>query len=191
MPVNYTNRKGKTYVLCQGSTKTGKPRYFFAREPKGEPLNAIPAGYHIEETVNGVVSLAHDRPQLITAAELAAVEAAVERHPQRKNYQVRIKDHTVVIFEREGLDIRALAAVFGHLGPLPQSAVDHLDQAGRYIPILRFILLDGERRVFSAQRWHFSGSIDNWIYVGHSGPLGALARQLVPRLGTDAYFEVY
>ena len=103
---------------------------------------------------------------------------------------MRVKDHTIVIFERQGPDIAALKRIFGHLGPLPQSAVEHLEQAGRYIPILRFILLDHEQRVLTAQRWHFSGSIDDWIYVGRSGPLAALAQQFVPRLGTDAYFEL-
>jgi len=190
MPVNYTNRKGQTYRLCQGTTKTGKPRYFFAREPKGAPVSALPVGYHIAESVNGVVSLVKDRPQVIADTELTAVEAAVQRHPKRGDYQVRVKDHTIVIFERQGPDIAALEAIFGHLGPLPQSAVEHLGQTGHYIPILRFVLLEREQRVFSAQRWHFSGSIDDWIYIGHSGQIAALARQFVPRLGTDAYFEV-
>jgi hypothetical protein len=39
--VTYTNRKGRTYYLCQGTTKTGKPRYYFAREPKDELLDEI------------------------------------------------------------------------------------------------------------------------------------------------------
>jgi hypothetical protein len=191
MPVNYTNRKGQTYSLCQGTTRTGKPRFFFAREPKGEPVDAVPAGYHIEESVNGVVSLARERPQVITSAELAAVEAAVQRHPKRGDYQVRIKDNTILIFERQGPDIAALQSIFGHRGLLPRSAVEHLEQAGQYIPIMRFILIEREQRVFAAQRWHFSGSIDDWVDINGTGQVAALARHLVPRLGTDAYFELY
>jgi len=42
MTITYTNRKGVTYHLCQGVTKTGKPRYYFARQPKGEPVPEIP-----------------------------------------------------------------------------------------------------------------------------------------------------
>ena len=38
MAITYTNRKGRTYYLCKDYTKTGKPRYFFSREPKGEIL---------------------------------------------------------------------------------------------------------------------------------------------------------
>lgn len=60
MPVTYTNRKGLTYYLCRGTTKTGKPRYYFAREVKDEPLEEIPAGYKIKESVNRIVSLVKD-----------------------------------------------------------------------------------------------------------------------------------
>jgi hypothetical protein len=62
MPVTYTNRKGVTYTLCRGATSTGKPRYYFAREPKGEVVEEIPEGFKISESVNGTVSLARDRP---------------------------------------------------------------------------------------------------------------------------------
>jgi hypothetical protein len=34
MPFTYTNRRGDTYYLCQSTTKTGKPRYVFAREQR-------------------------------------------------------------------------------------------------------------------------------------------------------------
>jgi YHS domain-containing protein len=45
MPVTYTNRKGHTYYLCQGMTKTGKVRYYFARELKEGSPDQIPEGY--------------------------------------------------------------------------------------------------------------------------------------------------
>jgi hypothetical protein len=51
MSVTYTNRKGQTYVLCHGTTKTGNRRYFFALDCKGEALEAVPSGYHVEESV--------------------------------------------------------------------------------------------------------------------------------------------
>jgi len=38
----FTGRKGRTYCLCQGTTKMGRPRYYFAREPKDELLDEIP-----------------------------------------------------------------------------------------------------------------------------------------------------
>ena len=191
MPITYTSRKGQTYVLGKGTTKTGKPRYFFAREPKGEAVDALPEGYHIEESVNGVVSLVKDRPKLIAAEELAAVEAAVQRHPQSGHYRLQAKDNQIVVYERQGLDVGALSAIFKRQGPLPSRAVELLDRSAHYIPVMRFVLLDRDKRVFAAQRWHFSGSIDDWINVGHAGQIGPLAHKLIPRVGTDAYFELY
>jgi hypothetical protein len=71
MPVTYTNRKGRTYYLCQGKTKTGKPRYYFAREPRDGSPGRIPDGYRISESVNGIVSLVKDGPPLILPEEIA------------------------------------------------------------------------------------------------------------------------
>jgi len=64
MPVSYTNRKGVTYTLYRGQTKTDKPRYYFGRPDQGqsEPVTELPPGFTISESVNGVVSLVKDHP---------------------------------------------------------------------------------------------------------------------------------
>src|SRR2546429_666942 len=51
MPVSYTNRKGLTYILDRGQTKTGKPRYYFGRagQSQGEPVTELPPGSTIYE----------------------------------------------------------------------------------------------------------------------------------------------
>jgi len=66
-----------------------------------------------------------------------------------------------------------------------------LDRRARFSPVMRFILLNKTTRTFCAERWCYLGSIDDWISVGPMGPVDRLARQLIPRLGTDALFEVY
>ncbi len=86
MPVNYTNRKGQTYTLYKGQTKTGKPRYYFGRMSQGkrEPVTELPPGFTISESVNGVVSLVKDRPSLIQPEEVAEILAAVKQHPEAR-----------------------------------------------------------------------------------------------------------
>jgi hypothetical protein len=76
MAITYTNRKGQTYTLYKGQTKTGKPRYYFARADKNqdELVAELPTGFSISESINGVVSLAKDRPALILAEEEAVAE---------------------------------------------------------------------------------------------------------------------
>lgn len=161
MPVTYTSRKGFTYYLCRGVTKTGKPRYYFAREPKGEPVEQIPEGFKIGESVNGLVFLMKDRPEQILPEEVAAVEAAVRRHPKSRNYRVSVKHDR----------IRA-------------TMEDH----ARFTPVMRFILADEGQRTFRAERWCYRGSIDDWIDIRSTGTLD---RQLVPKLGTEQFFELF
>jgi len=195
MPVTYTNRKGVTYHLCRGVTKTGKPRYYFAREIKGEPVDEIPEGYTISESVNGIVSLARDRPSQILPDEIASVEASVKRHPKTHNYRVNTKHDRIEIYERVGPDADDLIAEFDGIGGLFAAQADRFreqhDRHAQFTAVLRFILADAERRTFRVERWCYLGSIDDWIDVGHMGPVAQLAREWIPKLGTDRLFEVY
>jgi hypothetical protein len=197
MPVTHTNRKGVTYTLCRTTTKTGKTRYVFVRDPTGRKTVAeIPEGWEIRESVNGVVSLAQAREQHLLPEEIAAVEAALDDHPKTHNYRLDVKPERLVIYERVGPDadvlFEAVAAYGGVEVPtdLKQRLRDDIEHYGRFTPILRFILTDAETRDFRAERWCFRGRIDDWIFVD-SGNLADLAETLIPTLGTDAFFELY
>jgi len=196
MPVTYTNRKGHTYYLCQGMTKTGKIRYYFAREPRDEVPDQVPEGYRISESVNGVVSLVKDRPQLILPQEVASVEATLKRHPKGRDYRVAVQKNQIIIYERLGPDVETLSEILGIFGPLPSDIVkrqvqEQLDKMARFSPIMRFILVDPQERTFRAERWSYFGDIDDWIDTGDSGKLDVLARRLIPKLGTDDFFELF
>ena len=195
MPITYTNRKGVTYFLCQGTTKTGKQRFYFARDQKGEPRDAIPAGYEIEESINGIVSLAKTRPKLIVPDELASVDAALEKHPKGRNYRVSVKQKQIIVYELVGPDAGAMAATLGKISPLPthelQNALrESLDRFAQFAPIIRFTLIDPQKRKFIAERWCFRGSIDDWIYVDNSGQIEKLANKVIPTLGTNDFYEL-
>src|SRR6266545_204631 len=156
MPITYTNRRGVTYYLCQSATKTGKPRYYFAREPRGIPVEQIPEGFRISESANGLVSLERDRPSQILPAEAAAVESAIARHPKPRDYYVGLKRDRIEISERLGPDADQLAAALsGSLGLLP-GALDRLRNElathGHFAPALRFCLIDAERRTSTVER---------------------------------------
>lgn len=73
----YTSRHGTVYYLCATSTKTGKTRYVMARQPVGQPLDAVPAGHEIVENINGTVSVRQRVPPLLTEAECQAVQGAL------------------------------------------------------------------------------------------------------------------
>ncbi len=58
MAFSFTNKRGVTYFLHARSkiTSTGKTQtlYFFAKEKKDGVLDAVPMGYKVDETPNGL-----------------------------------------------------------------------------------------------------------------------------------------
>lgn len=58
MAYQYTNSKGSTYILHSRATilKNGKEQtiYFFGKEAKDGALDAVPAGYEVSESKNGL-----------------------------------------------------------------------------------------------------------------------------------------
>ncbi len=195
MPIRYTNHRGATFYLCQGVTRTGKPRYYFAREPKGHPVETIPEGFEITESVNGVVSLAKVRPTVIRPEEEALVRQAVAAHKKAYNYRVGVKGPSIVVYEREGADPAEVAQFMAQSMRLPLRRVeaevrDEFDRHARFTPVLRFTLDDPEKRTFWTERWSWHGDIDNWVEIDVSGPLARCVKRTVPKLDTDEFFEL-
>ena len=197
MSVSYTNRKGLTYTLYRGQTKTGKPRYYFGRmgQGQGEPVTELPPGFTISESVNGVVSLVKDRPSLIQPEEVAAIEAAVQQHPEARRYRVAVKHDRIEIYEQVGPDYDVLLGELHQLGLSSPGLAEWLqaeeEHYARYTPVLRFNLLDPARRQFGAARMCYLGSIDDWLELGQTGPVAKLAHALIPTLGTDQFYELW
>lgn len=195
MPVTYTNRKGVTYTLYRGQTASSTPRYFFGRQTQGDPVAALPPGFAIRESPNGVVSLVKERPALLWPAEIAAVEAAVRRHPQAAAYQVVAKPDRIEVYVREAPDFRDVERHLRALGMEPiglaASLREEEERQARFVPQLRFRLLDSAQRTFGAERMCYAGGIDDWLTLGDTGPVEELAAALVPTLGTDAFYDLW
>jgi len=200
MPVSYTNRKGVTYTLYRGQTKTGKPRYYFGRpdQSQGEPVSEVPPGFIISESVNGVVSLVKkDRPSQIQPEEVAAVEAVVKQHPQARRYRVAVKQNRIEIYEQSGPDYDALfrdLRIPGLSRPgLAEQLRDQEERHAQYAPVMRFNLLDPAQRRFGVERMCYRSSVDGWLELKQirSGPVAELAGELIPTLGTDQFFELW
>lgn len=196
MPVSYKNRKGVTYYLCQGQTKTGKTRYYFAREPNEDSPEEMPEGYRISESVNGIVSLVIDRPQLIYPEEMAVVEKAIRRHPKSEDYRAAIKKNQILVYERQGPDVDRILEVLEDFTLIPpdeprRQVREKLIEGAQYSPIIRFNLKDSRERTFEVERWCFLGKIEDWIDIWQPGKLDELVKKLIPKLGTDAFFDLY
>jgi len=196
MPVTYTNRKNATYTLYRGTTKSGKPRYFFAKQSeKGVPCESIPDGFEISESPNGIVSLIKEHPKLIQQSEVKLVDQILATHPKKTNYRLFVRHNRIDIYERIGPSADELFGMhrdagFGAPFGTPQLQAD-LDTRSQFSPVLRFCLHDEQKRTYRAERMCYLGSIDDWIDVGGIDTLKALAQDMIPRLGNESFFGLY
>lgn len=60
----------------------------------------------------------------------------------------------------------------------------------RYQPVLRFELVDEEKRLFQTRRFCFLGSIDDWIHISGMDTLENLVKRFVRYLGQDSFYEL-
>ena len=185
MPMTHVNRKRETYYLHAGTTKTGKPRYWFAKSAEGDLAQSIPEGYEVYESPEGQVLLRKIVPQLVLPAEVAVVEVGLKRYAPGQNCIVDVQRQHIVIYHAEPvkLDIEGLS--FGLL-PLPTIYRS-------YTKVMRFALLDDKNRTFRVQRWCFRGSVDGWIDIW--GPeseatLSDLVKRFCPYIGQESFFEL-
>lgn len=195
MTITYCNRKGVTYFLCRGVSKTGKARYYFAREARDEPVEDLPTGYTITESVNGIVSLTQARPSPILPDEVAAVEAQLRRHPRAGSYRMGIRQAQIEVYERAGTDIDEMLAHWPASIPIRQSDIAEVradqDCRANFTPVLRFILVNPVERTFRTERMCYLSRVNGWLSIRHEGAIGQLAHDLLPLLGTDAFFELW
>lgn len=201
MSVEFCNRIGKRYFLREGKSKTGKPRYFFSsnQNGKGEEVGAIPEGYEIyEHPENAQVFLRKIQPRLITELEEQYVKKLLGSLNNGRRYLVDCKNRTLTIYE-SNTDSEELKGIFGGFmdnHPLLRGVTaDHAMSAltkmtdQHYTAVLRFTLKDKEGRRFTAERFCFRGSVDDWIYLSGPGPFRDIVKEYTGILGKDEFFQ--
>jgi hypothetical protein len=99
--VQHVNRKGDTYYLHQGRTKTGKPKYFFSRKSEGELCRELPDGFEIYENPRGQVFCRRIQPKLIRDEEIEVVREAIRSCGKHLWAGVDVKKKNIIVYERE------------------------------------------------------------------------------------------
>lgn len=167
MPVTHVNRRRDTYYLHVGTTKMGKPKYWFAKSDQGDLADSIPEGYEIYENPDAQVFLRKKLPQVVAPEEVAMVREGLRRLAPHQNCQVDLRKEHIVIYHSGGGDL--------------------------YQKVMRFTLIDEDPRTFKVQRWCFKGAIDDWIDLWMSDGVGTLP-ELVERfcrhIGRESFFEL-
>ena len=186
--IEYTNRRGNVYYLYQGTTKTGKPKYYFAMTLKDDCLQIIPKGFEIYENPNAQVFLIKKEPPLISNDEKQVVISALKANKSIKHFMVDIKKKYMTIYVAEPITFEASSwrSEFRSIFK-PQ----HYEMFLNYMGEMRFTLIEENIRQFTVERFCHRGSVDDWILLGSEDQLHKLVEKFVPHLGKDSYYDLY
>lgn len=191
MAVEYVNRKGQKYYLHQGTTKTGKPKYFFSMKGEGALVKIIPDGYEIYENPNAQVFLQKVQPKVITDEEVAIVEKGMKELTELQYYRVDVRKDTIYVYTTNQ-DEKKLSEVYEAFNFAKQEHIQRaINISISYSPMLKFTLLNEDKRIFTAQRFCFLGSIDDWIYIGLPDIIQNLVEKYVKHLGHNYFYELH
>ena len=199
MLVTYKNRRGKTYYLHEGRTKTGKPKYHFSLKNNGELVDELPDSYEIyEHPGTGGVFLRKKLPQLILNIEKDVIEKELKKKEGSRRYIFDIKGKIITIWE-SNQDIEALRDLFRDVQPISINGLSDdvskleniINIAVDYSPIMKFTLKYSKKRFFMAERYCFLGSIDDWIYIGEPDSLKNLVKKYIKHLDQDSFFDLF
>lgn len=188
----YKNRRGETYYLHQGVTKTGKARYFVAKTVGPGALATLPEGLEIVETANGVVSVRHvdTSASAIPAEDVEAVRAFLAKHARLRAYAVEVRRGEILISEPVGVgvgEIPGLAEELG-LGRMPHGLGFRSTRPTRYTPVMKLVRDGSTPGRYMVHRMTYRG--DGGFLPLAGGSLQDLLGRFVVHLGTDEFFEL-
>jgi len=121
------------------------------------------------------------------------VEAAVRRLAKVTHFIVKAEAKTLVVYLSDAHEDAALNILRGFApmtGEESRSMTDYMLKHAKYVKMMRFSLVDEKDRLFSADRWCFRGSVDNWHRLKWRDSLEALLEEFVPHLGRESFYDL-
>jgi hypothetical protein len=189
MALQYTSRTGKTYYLHTGPKRGGGIQYFVSTKAGGTLADHLPEGFEIHESVHGQVFLRRKQPRLIRDEEIACVEEQMRRQSGKSLFKAEVQGETLTIFESSDCS-DDLSSHFGF--PARDRLKEELrERFASYQAVMRFTLVDPDRRLFLPERYCFRGSVDDWISIGPPQPMKQAAINYLKHLGRESLFELF
>jgi len=190
MNIQHITRTGKAYYLHIGQSKSGKANHFFSTKATGNLADSLPAGYEVYENIRGQVFLRRPPPKIITDDEIALVRQTLDNHAEEWRYKIETKKNAIIIHEAS--DSFAALQQIAPLWKSRQELKDYAIRRANYMAVMRFVLVDAEKRLFLAERFCFRGSVDDWIDIGGGlGQLPMLLKKFVRHLGHESLYDLF
>ncbi|MBN2285806.1 MAG: hypothetical protein JXI43_05120 [Tissierellales bacterium] len=193
MPVTYKNRKGDIYYLKRKESKAGKARYHFSKKVEGDLPTKIPDGFEIYENPNAQVFL---RRKLYSNIKSEEIDFCKSRFPEICTFSDKavIIDHKIneiiIHYSEQLADIFPSQAKLQLYKKDIKELSEVLFRNAIYHPMLKFTLIDEEKRLFITERYCFLGGIDDWIEIGTIDKLPKLVDTYGKHLGKESFFDL-
>ncbi len=193
--MEYMSQRGDRYFIYQGKTKTGKPKFYASKRPtseKGVRADSLPDGLEIfENPSNGLVSIRRRKPSRIVAAERDLIARMAVEHSAFSCVRTMIDGDQIVVYTPDTDPATSASMLEKVFGPLSTAKIDEWTKRNaHYTAEMRFTLVDEDARHYTADRYCYRGSIDNWIQVSGEAPLESLAEKLLPHLGRESFYDL-
>ncbi len=194
----YENRMGDVYYLQEGKTRTGKPKYYAGRKLTGTPLSAMPEGHEFyERPETAQVVVRKIAPSPITEFERQQAEDIVRRASGLTHFIVAIEGDALVVYtpsvsraDADRLFDLMMGPGFGKGSARADAFREEQIRRSQYMKMLRFELMDPDKRRYRAERWCFRGSIDDWFSLPGLGSLAKVVEQYAKHLDRESFFEL-
>ena len=189
---------GDVYYLQEGKTPTGKPKYYTGRKLTGTPLAALPEGHEFyERPETAQVVIRKIQPSPITEFERRQAEDIVRRASGLKHFIVAIEGDALVVYtpsvsraDADRLFDNMMGPGFGPGSARVEAFREKQMRRCQYMKMLRFELVNPDKREYRAERWCFRGSIDDWWALPGYGSLARIVEEYAKHLDRESFFEL-
>ena len=203
---SHVSRNEKTYYIHQRISETGKISYYLSPNQKGNLVEMLPEGYEVYDHPSAdQCFLRPIQPRLILEKEEQEITHNMKKDSDIKHYRVDIQKNTLVLYTPG--EQKPFSDVFAKLfkttvdpkldklpallrAILPGMPLEREERFLKYHPMLRFTLIDEEKRIFAAERWCVLGGIEEWLNLNTTGNLPKLCRALFPHLDKESFYEL-
>ncbi|MGB7343849.1 MAG: hypothetical protein WBD20_06535 [Pirellulaceae bacterium] len=186
--MQYVNRRRETYFAFEGTTKTGKPKYFASKKPtsaNASRAETLPADFEFfENPMNATVVIRRRRPTTLTVAQRNLLSRLTLEH-STMNCEVIIDGNSLIVYSSSKPQFDP--AIESIMPGFSKSVADNANLE----PGFKFTLAEPEKRLFSIARYCYRSSMEGWLEL-HRRPasMETLAAQYLAHLGQESYFDL-
>jgi len=185
MPIEYTNRRKEKYYLKTAPTKTGKTQYCVVKNIKKmnpvELVDEIPPGFEFyEEPKDARVYFRKIPVYNISDEEVEIIDSVMKKHETVSDYIIDKGVNDITIFISNPGD------VFSYGDEIVPWFREGLYFYRRYEDGLKFVKTG---KKYSAQRFCYLGSVDDWITMESSEDLRYLAEKYCYHIDKESLYD--